>query len=47
MTLDTMNIDENANEVFCVKFDDADKYYAASYSDGTLKVFNAITGKLV
>ena len=29
-----------------MKFDDSDKYIGASYSDGTVKVFNAYTGKL-
>lgn len=30
-----------------MKYDDQEKYYGASYSDGTLKIFNANTGKLV
>lgn len=33
--------------MYCVKYDDQEKYYGASYSDGTIKIFNAITGKLV
>jgi WD40 repeat protein len=35
------------NDVLCVKYDDQDKYYAASYQDGTIRLFNSITGKLL
>jgi WD40 repeat protein len=46
VTADHFDVEE-ACEVYCVKFDDTDKYVAASYSDGTIKVFNTITGKMV
>eukprot|EP00347_Sterkiella_histriomuscorum_P002300 403368688 len=32
-------------EALCVRFDEADKYIGASYTNGSLRVFNSITGK--
>ncbi|CDW82968.1 wd repeat protein [Stylonychia lemnae] len=32
-------------ETLCVRFDEQDKYIGASYTNGTLRVFNSITGK--
>ena len=34
------------SEVLCVRFDDADKYIGASYTNGTIKIFNSFTGKV-
>lgn len=37
---------EGGSEVLCVRFDESDKYIGASYSNGSLKIFNSFTGKI-
>lgn len=32
-------------EALCVRFDESDKYIGASFTNGTLRVFNSFTGK--
>jgi len=31
---------------FCVRYDPTDKYIAAGYGDGTIKVYNTLNGKV-
>ena len=33
------------NQTFCVKFDPHDKYIAQGCNDGTIKIYNTVTGK--
>ena len=35
------------NEVLSVKFDENDKYIGASYTNGTIRIINSNTGKVI
>ena len=41
-----MTLGDSSSEVFCVKYDPEDKYLAAGYGDGAVRVYNLETGKL-
>lgn len=36
---------DTSKQTFCVRFDPNDKYIAAGQGDGTIKIFNLLTGK--
>jgi len=41
-----MTFGETSGEVFCAKFDKADKYLAVGMADGMTRIYNMISGKL-
>ena len=42
-----LNQSDINNEVLSVKFDESDKYIGASYTNGTIRIINAFTGKVI
>ena len=41
-----MTLGDNDSEIFCVRFDQNDKYVACGCADGKIKIFNLETGKM-
>lgn len=41
-----MTLGDSSTEVFCTKFDPEDRYIAAGYGDGCVRIYNLETGKL-
>lgn len=41
-----MTLGDSNSEVFCTKFDPEDRYLAAGYGDGIVRIYNLETGKL-
>jgi len=46
LSVDFSTADDSA-EVFSLRFDHEDKFLAVSYSDGQIKIFNSVNGKVV
>jgi COMPASS component SWD3 len=41
-----MTLGDSSSEVFCAKFDPEERYIAAGYGDGVVRIYNLETGKL-
>lgn len=41
-----MTLGDSSSEVFCTRFDPEDRYIAAGYGDGCVRIYNTETGKL-